>query len=348
MKKHLPNLLKIIFVVLVMGFILVHKQQTSRILVVHSYLNDYDWVNEINEGFTRIFDKHQEYITRYHYMNLKNQNSPRYRETSTGRVQRLIKNWEPDIIIIVDDWAQRLIGTIYIDNPDIKIIFAGVNADIEKYGYDKAKNVTGILERKPLDAIKQTALMVLASQGKDIQANQDLKIIFIGDKSANITLQIPYFGSYDWSPLRWMPPIQVDTFDDWKEAVEKAGDKYDIIMVANYQQVRQKLDSKEFIRPVDIVMTWTEKNSKIPIIGTGSGNVAEGGMIAVSVSGYEQGEVAAQMAIDIAKGVSPKDIPVVSTKQFLISVRKSAMERRKLAIPSIYEAFARATEKYYE
>ncbi|MCP4112128.1 MAG: hypothetical protein GY749_42470 [Desulfobacteraceae bacterium] len=348
MKKHLPDVLKVIFVLVLIGFVLVHKQQTPRILIVHSYLNDYGWVEEINEGFKRVFDKHPELILRYHYMDLKNHPEQRYREISASNVHKLIKEWEPNIIVLVDDHAQKLIGTEYLHHPEVKLVFAGVNADIEKYGYDKADNVTGILERKPLHAIKETALMILAAQGKNIQGEEDLKMIFIGDKSANITLQIPYFENYDWSPIRWMPPIQADTFKEWKQAVTETGDKYDIIMVANYHQIRPYSGSNEFIRPVDTVMTWTEKNSKIPVIGTGSGNVAEGGMLTVPVSGYEQGEVAGQMAIDISKGVSPKDIPVTSTKQFLISVRKSAMERRQLPIPSIYEAFARATEKYYE
>ena len=348
MKNFLPTFLKAIFVLLILGLVLAHKMQTPRILIVHSYLDDYDWTQEINIGLDRVFEKHPGVIVRYHYMNLKNQTEERYRETSSTTVHRLIRKWKPDTLILFDDWAQKLIGVKYINSPDMNIVFAGVNAEIEKYGYEKANNVTGILERKPLDAIKETALMILNAQKKDPYGSTPCNLVFIGDKSFGITNQIPYFSNYDWSPLEWLTPVQVDTFAEWKQAVKEAEEHADMIMLANYQQVRIEEGSKKFVRPVSIVMTWTEENSTIPVIGSGSGQVAEGGMITVPVSGYEQGEVAATMAIDIAAGKSPSEIPVVRNRQFLISLRKSAMEKRELPIPTIYEAFARATEKYYD
>ena len=71
-------------------------------------------------------------------------------------------------------------------------------------------------------------------------------------------------------------------------------------------------------------------------------------MLSVSVSPYEQGEVAARQAIAILGGTTPGDIGVVTSKQFLVHLCQPALIRRGLTVPVFYEAFARATGNFYE
>jgi ABC-type uncharacterized transport system substrate-binding protein len=79
--------------------------------------------------------------------------------------------------------------------------------------------------------------------------------------------------------------------------------------------------------------------------------VEDGGMIAVGASPYEQGEVAAQMAIALLDNNKKiEDLPVQESQQYLIYMRQSKMEEYNpfLKVPTVYEAFARATNHYFD
>jgi hypothetical protein len=346
--KRIPALLALCFTVFLLGFVIYQKGQKPRILVIHSYATDYVWVTDINIGLKRVFDRYPNTTIRYHYMDLQRHTSEAFQRTAKTATLQLIEQWKPDILIIMDDIAQRLVGMEFLNHKSIWIVFGGVNGEPRNYKYDQASNVTGILERKPMSAIKETLEIIARAQGFNLEDPNAKKprVVFIGDMSAAITAEMPSYEKVDWRPLIWMPPMRAHTFDDWKAAVAKAADIADIVLVTNYRAVRLA-DGKTNVRP-ETVMGWTEQNSKIPVLGMNYFNVTDGATMAVAVSPYEQGEVAADMAMQIARGKSPKDIPIAATKQFVIAVRKSAMERRKLPIPSIYEAFARATDNYYE
>ncbi len=55
-------------------------------------------------------------------------------------------------MIAIDELGQSLAVKYFINDPDMKIVFAGVNGSNEPYGYGKANNVTRIYERKQLKA----------------------------------------------------------------------------------------------------------------------------------------------------------------------------------------------------
>jgi len=85
------------------------------------------------------------------------------------------------------------------------------------------------------------------------------------------------------------------------------------------------------------------------VIGINDFNTRDGIMLSVGASPYEQGEMAAEFAIEIVRdGKSPKEIPIKASRQYLVAMRKSAMEKRNIEAPYVLEAFARATENYFE
>jgi ABC-type uncharacterized transport system substrate-binding protein len=64
------------------------------------------------------------------------------------------------------------------------------------------------------------------------------------------------------------------------------------------------------------------QNTSLPSIGGWGFFVEDGGMVSTGVSPFEQGEESAKMAVEI-------------------------IEKTKLKLPKVYEAFARATNNYY-
>lgn len=72
-------------------------------------------------------------------------------------------------------------------------------------------------------------------------------------------------------------------------------------------------------------------------------------MLAIGVSPFEQGEVASELALTLLEtDQAASALPVRLSNQYVIALRKSALERRGLEVPRIFEAFARATNNYFD
>lgn len=63
-----------------------------RILVLHSYNNDFSWVTAINEPINRILGGGT-YSLRYHYMDTKRHPDDQYKAKAGIEVRNVIKEW---------------------------------------------------------------------------------------------------------------------------------------------------------------------------------------------------------------------------------------------------------------
>jgi ABC-type uncharacterized transport system substrate-binding protein len=122
------------------------------------------------------------------------------------------------------------------------------------------------------------------------------------------------------------------------------------LITTNYRRIQETADDpKRLVDPAELVK-WTEDATpKIPVIGTNGFYVEDGGMIALATSPFEQGEVAARMAVQILeKKKDPKSIPVQSTQEFIVYMRADRIRSNNFHTPRVYESFARAMNNYYE
>ena len=74
-------------------------------------------------------------------------------------------------------------------------------------------------------------------------------------------------------------------------------------------------------------------------------------MLAIGTSPYEQGEVAARLAVEAIDAIpqsQPMPRPFSATRQFVVALRGSALHARHFNLPRVYEASARASNKYFE
>jgi len=341
--------IKIVFCVLFCVGVYLHKNDSPRILVIHSYGDDYTWVQEMNVGIKRFFDKHRDFTLRYHYMDLKNHGDADFRRTSQIATLNTIEKWNPDVIMLYDDAAQSLVGMNYLDHAKVKVVFGGVNGLPSAYKYDTSKNVTGILERKPLQAVEETSIMLFESVNKASGMNIRPRIVLLGDSSDSFKAGLADYSTstHKWQDVEWVKPRAAMTFDEWKAQVLQIGKEADVLLVSDYRQLKVAPDSKLFVNAKEVV-TWTEENSPVPVLGLASVYTQDGGGISVAVSGYEQGEVSASQAFRLSKGTAATEIPIAPTSQFLISLRKSTLQKKKIVLPPVYEAFARATNNFYE
>jgi ABC-type uncharacterized transport system substrate-binding protein len=346
MSAKILTLLKLTFIVLFCTFVIIHKKNSPRIMIIHSYHADYSWVKEESEGIMRIFSKHPEINLRWHYMDLKQHQDEDFRRSTTSTTINAIQRWRPDILIIFDDIAQELVGMKYINHPHIKIIFSGVNDVPEKYHYDTADNVTGVLERKPLKTVDDTIDMLWKARG---MTERQPRALLLGDSSFDFSAGLMEYEprNFKWTHVQWLKPVIADTFEEWKQLVFRAPASADFILVSDYRQLHKEAGSKEFVTPTEVIQ-WTVANAKIPMLGLTTAVTQDGGMMGIATAGYEQGTLAAKMALDVTDGKPIKSIRVQAGNQSLISIRKTGLKDFGYETPSVYEAFARAIDLDFE
>jgi ABC-type uncharacterized transport system substrate-binding protein len=337
MKNKILTALISIFIVVFVGFLVYTNLERPRILVLQSYYTDYSWVTDINKGILRILGG-KPYSIRYFYMDTKRKPSLDYKIKTGQSARRMIDDWKPDVIIAVDDDAQQHVAIHYLNKPNINIVFTGVNATLKEYNYDTSKNTTGVLERIPFQEFREVFSSILP-QDKN-------KIIHISDASTTSKYIHDELELVNWGRLKLIKSIQCETFDEWKNAIEIANNTADIILVTHYHTIKD--NNGQVIKPKQII-EWTEPRLKIPDIGCWGFFVEDGGMMAVAVSPFEQGELAAKMTVKIVDGkVAPTSIPVLTSNQYIVYIREKSVKKRNFVMPKMLEAFAKATNNYYE
>jgi len=339
MKKKITKFLIVVFIVGLIFFLVVQNLNKPRVFILHSYGMNYSWVKDINEGLMRVLKK-RPYSIRWHYMDTKRHPSEQYKQWAGDAARKIIKDWKPTILIAIDDNAQKYVAKYFINDPSMEIVYTGVNAQESTYGYDKAKNVTGILERIPFNEFKEVFLQLLPKNRR--------RIVHISDNSTSSKFIHQELEKVNWKPFKLVKSFRCDTFDQWKKGIKKAEKIGDIILMTHYHTIKHKMSDKSIIPPKDII-DWTEPRLKIPTIGCWGFYVEDGGTMAIAVSPYEQGEVSAKMAVEIIeKKISASKIPRKISVQYVVYVREDGIKKMNIELPKILEAFARATNHYYE
>jgi len=335
-----------LFLLLMIGTLVSYTLNKPRVLVLHSYATDYPWVRDVNVGLKRVLDKHA-YSVRWHYMDTKRHPYPEFMRRAASMAELLITQWEPQVIIAIDDNAQQWVARNYAGREDIAVVFAGVGAEPADYGYSGQANVTGILERMPLAAIRDTLLRIHSGRSGQ-QGRGAPRLLHISDSSPSARGNRRQLLDFDWSPAVLVESIEAHTLADWQRAVDSAAGRADFLFVTNYHTLRRSADDDSIV-PSSEVARWTEAHTDLLTVGAWGFFVEDGGMLAIGVSPYEQGQIAAGMAVDIIDdGALPADLPIRSTSQFIVYLRGSAMHAKGITLPAIYEAFAHATNNWFD
>ena len=156
----------------------------------------------------------------------------------------------------------------------------------------------------------------------------------------------------NWDPVVYNGHKSFDTFTEWKEYVLDSAKETDFLLIGGYRRlyrdnrVIDEIDKGQTVSAKEVA-TWTEEHSPVPVLGMNIFNASDGAMVSIGVSPYEQGEVAANMALDLISARKTIDeIPIQTSKQYVVSMRRSALDKRNIKLPNVFEAFARSTNNY--
>jgi hypothetical protein len=363
---------------LVVQQVMQHHRATHKVLVIHSYNTDLPWVGDVDQGIDRgLAGQPLRVQVRRHYMNLLNHPDCNHFRLAAQDARLAIEDWQPDAVVLVDDLAQALVGFAHLrwndgapveqvrqgivaqltgqrcpsqdaayfglDQPapagrQRPLFFAGVNGDVERYGYPHASQVSGIFEHKNYAALAETLNAVNAASPQRAVAVQ-----LLNDASPTALSENPLYAAASWGGLRWLPPRNVQTFAQWQAAVQQAAAAQAMLLIANYQNVR---DARGRLVPGDELVSWTERHSRYPALGAGTNYVADGGLMTLAISGTEQGQAAMEMVAGyLATGQMP---PQRTARQFLVGMNPALVRKRGLQLPAVYEAFAREAGRFIE
>ena len=273
----------------------------EKVLLVHSYHQGYDWVDAITAG-VRDGLRGSPVKLEVFYMDTKRKTDEKWKKEAGQMAMDKVRRYEPDVIITADDNAQEYFARHYAGKQGPQIVFCGVNAEPETYGFP-ARNVTGVLER--LHFVK--SMNLLKSLGGDIKS-----LALITDDSPTSDAACTRLKTLD-TPLRIVSYEQPSTFAQWQTLVKRCQGSVDAIAFFAYHTIKEKPGSMS-MEPGE-VMSWTRANNKKPSVGFVNFSIKDGALCGVVGSAEEHGFKAAHMARKILGGKKAGDLPVVVARK---------------------------------
>jgi ABC-type uncharacterized transport system substrate-binding protein len=271
----------------------------NKVLVVMSYEESYPWVDEIRQGIEFLLAGTCR--IKYFYMNTKVDllNGPK----KAKEAYELYEKWKPDGVIVADDNGQSMFAAPYLkDKVATPVIFCGVNADAKIYGYP-ASNVSGVLEREPI----QASLVFLK------QLVPSIKTFAFISKESPTTDQVEkqLQREKDLYPLKFVGTYKLKTMEDMIVVLRKLRKQCDSLLYITMEGLSDNngrpLTDREILPRI-------YKNFAKPIITNAAYRVRYGALCAVVKSGQEHGRLSAEMLIKAMKGIPVSKIPITRNR----------------------------------
>jgi ABC-type uncharacterized transport system substrate-binding protein len=214
----------------------------------------------------------------------------------------LVEQWAPHLIYTTDDDAQELVTRHYLNTPVVQV-FSGVNKAPAEYGFDKANNVTGVVEHEHFAESVQLLKRVVPGVKRLVVVLDDAPMwrpVVERMKAAKLPPDVRIVG---WETIR--------TYDEYKQriaAFPEMADAIALIGIFNFK------DGAGKNVPYQEVQRWTAENSLLPDLGFWVDRVHHGTLVAVTVSEREQGVAAGRLARQVLVGrKSPRELPIQPT-----------------------------------
>ncbi|WP_462323526.1 ABC transporter substrate-binding protein [Desulfoplanes sp.] len=288
------------------------------VLVIMSYHEQYYWSKSLRAGIEETLQGECGPV--FFYLDTKrNIKGARQRAILA---HRLYRKMAPSGVIAADDNAQPLFVLPYLkDRVKTPVVFCGVNAAAEEYGYPAA-NVTGVLERphiaetialgRQLDpSIRRIAFMVPDNRTGKNMLTQARTL------SSEIGLPSPLF-------------LTISTWEQMENELAGLADRVDAVYLLSMEGVRDV--RKNMAIPLEELM---QRAAAVypdhPILTDSAAGVRNGGLCTVQQSGYEQGMLCAKMLLEILQGTPIAFVPISRNRNGKRYINVTALKRLQLS-----------------
>lgn len=333
----------IIIVVSLSASGVIAAENKVRLVIVSSYHKEYLWSQATQKGVNQAMldngylDNHGQaaelvredsvesskaIITKV-WMNTKRRNSASDIAKIVIKIDKLIKDFPPDLVLLGDDNAAKYIGSRLLDT-SIPVVFWGINGLPLKYGLvesldNPGHNVTGVWQT----GYYKESLEFLH---KLIPSAQTFAILASDSVTARSNVkQIQALAQSGKLPLKLVDVVIAQNFSDFKVRAIELSKIVDAFFVVNHDTL---IDSTG--KHVDMldVGNWYLRNINKPEVSHEGQFVEEGMLLTANDSGYNQGYRAFEMAFDILdQGLNPAHMRTIAPLRgpLMINRRRAEM-----------------------
>lgn len=319
---------KIVLLLILWSLVSFTPSPKKKIFVVESYYSDFYWDKNVTKGLERGLNG--KYELSYYYIDSK-------RLTETKRAKRIDEAWKkylslkPDLVVLYDDAALKFMGE-RLAKERTPFVFLGINGNPRDYFEKMPSHMTGILER-PLFIRSSVILQKIYPKTKNVLVLFDTEMTSYG------ILTDVFHGKNSLSISGMNFDVKlVKEYEQWKELINSANNKYDFIIVGTYFAL---IDSKGKNVDADEVLKWTDQNSKRPCFGFWDIAIGKNKCIGGFVINEENmGEASAQIVHKIFQGTPPSAIPFANEAKGSLIFSRHQLKKWKVVLPKEVKSYA--------
>lgn len=308
--------MKYIFYILVIVFVPLNiyaKSETiKKVLYVNSYHSGYAWSDSITNAIEKTIRASEMKIDlKIIEMNTKLNYSEKFKIKAGLKVKHLIENFKPDVVIVSDDNAAKYVIVPYYLNSSLPFVFCGINGSAKIYNFSN-KNVTGMLEvtlvPQLIEVIKKY------SKGN--------RIVYFNDDTASSHKVVLTFEKKLKTKVK---TYFITSKNELEKYFVMAQKEADILILGTFPKLRASI-TKKYLKQ------YILKHTIIPSVSTVKAG-SEITLLTFANKPEEQGEWAANTALDILKGKKTSEIKIVQNKKAEIYINVTLMKKLKIVLP---------------
>ncbi len=309
--------MKYLIAIIIMSLLLAqaNAMAAKNCLYVSSYHAGYEWDDGVYSALKNTL-KNQCNLETF-YLDSKRNQQTKWIKWKAREAMKLIKQFEPDVIIAADDNASRYLVMPYLKDNKIPVVFCGVNWSMKEYGYPY-KNTTGMIEISPIrPLIKQLKIF-----SPDIKTG-----VFLSSNAVTEHKDYKHYKKKFLDNGIILDSMFVSNFSRWVESFKQA-QKYDFIFLGNNAGINDwyKPEADRIVAMYAKKISVTSYKWMLPY-----------SVFAFTKLPEEQGNWAAKAALSILKGTDPAQIPVIYNRQWDMWLNTHIINKMNLNIPhSLY------------
>ncbi len=286
------------------------KIEGKKVLWVDSYHQGYEWSDGIEKGIRDVL-----YGTgvdlKVFRMDTKHNDSEEFGKEAGLRARAMLQQFRPDVLIASDDNAQKYLVYPYLKGASLPVVFCGVNWDASMYGYP-FENITGMVEVELVEELMSYLRRYARGDRVGYLAGDvetDRKII---DSYNRL-----FFGGR-------MKSYLVKTFDEFQKVFRQAQDEVDILIIYNYAGIIgwDTVEAEGFLSAETRIPTGSLAPFMSPYTVFTLAKLPE-----------EQGNYAAQAALQILAGRKPAELEVVTNRESQLVVNLKMAKSAGIILP---------------
>jgi ABC-type uncharacterized transport system substrate-binding protein len=264
----------------------------GKVLFVNSYHQGYAWSDGEEAGAQRALTG-SGVTLEFYRMDTKRNPDAKWFEDQSKKVRAKIDAEKPDVVIVADDNAARVMAKHYKNNGQ-KWVYCGVNWDPGNHGlpYDNATGMTEVaLVDKVIETLKgyakgkRVGFLTVDSETERTEAraySKQLKLSFAKEKF-------------------------VKTLAEWKDEFRKMQGEVDVLFFGNFAGINDWNEAE--------AAAWALEYSRIPSGSTYDFTMPYT-MLGMTKIAEEQGVWAGKAALQIVKGAKVSSIPPTQNKDY--------------------------------